>query len=104
MWKQVEIIPSSDEARAIVEQISANQYRKPIFVFAADGAMAPIRTEEKGVANCWKEVTDAAIFLIINKLYIFSVGIRSATKPSLPPTCSISKSKGSSPWTKFAFV
>ena len=45
----VEIIPSSDEIRNIVEQISSKQHRKPIFVFAADGAMAPIRAEDKGI-------------------------------------------------------
>ena len=70
----VEIIPSSDEIRKIVEQISSKQHRKPIFVFAADGAMAPIRTEEKGVANCWKEVKGIRGYLLDKKqiVHLFS--------------------------------
>lgn len=70
----VEIIPSPDEVRKIVEQISANQHRKPIFVFAADGAMAPIRTEDKGVANCWKEVKGIRGYLLDKKqiVHLFS--------------------------------
>ena len=70
----VEIIPSPAEVRAIVEQISARQQRKPIFVFAADGAMAPIRTEEKGVAHCWKEVKGVRAYLLDKKqiVHLFS--------------------------------
>ena len=70
----VEIIPSSDEIRNIVEQISSKQHRKPIFVFAADGAMAPIRAEEKGVANCWKEVKGIRGYLLDKKqiVHLFS--------------------------------
>ena len=70
----VEIIPSPAEVRAIVEQISAKQQRKPIFVFAADGAMAPIRTEEKGVAHCWKEVKGVRAYLLDKKqiVHLFS--------------------------------
>ena len=72
--EMVEIIPSPDEVRKIVEQISANQHRKPIFVFAADGAMAPIRTEEKGAANCWKEVKGIRGYLLDKKqiVHLFS--------------------------------
>ena len=70
----VEIIPSPAEVREIVEQISARQHRKPIFVFAADGAMAPIRTEEKGVAHCWKEVKGVRAYLLDKKqiIHLFS--------------------------------
>jgi hypothetical protein len=70
----VKIIPSPEEVRKIVEQISSKQHRKPIFVFAADGAMAPIRTEEKGVANCWKEVKGVRGYLLDKKqiVHLFS--------------------------------
>lgn len=72
--EMIEIIPSPDEVRKIVEQISAKQHRKPIFVFAADGAMAPIRTEEKGAANCWKEVKGIRAYLLDKKqiVHLFS--------------------------------
>jgi len=72
--EMIEIIPSSDEIRKIVEKISDGQHRKPIFVFAADGAMAPIRTEEKGAANCWKEVKGIRGYLLDKKqiVHLFS--------------------------------
>ena len=50
------------------------QHRKPVFVFAADGAMAPIRTEEKKMANCWKEVKGIRGHLLDKKhiVHLFS--------------------------------
>ncbi len=72
--EMVEIIPTPEEVQKIVEQISAKQRRRPIFVVAADGAMAPIRTEEKGAANCWKEVKGIRGYLLDNKqiVHLFS--------------------------------
>lgn len=59
-----EIIPASDEVLRIVEEMSGGRYRRPVFVFAADGAMAPVRTEEKGKPNCWKEVKGVRGYLL----------------------------------------
>jgi hypothetical protein len=59
-----EIIPTSDEVSRIVEEMSAGRHRRPVFVFAADGAMAPVRTEEKGKPNCWKEVKGVRGYLL----------------------------------------
>jgi hypothetical protein len=72
--EMIEIIPSPGKLKEIVERISTKQRRKPIFVFAADGAMAPIRTEEKGTANCWKEVKGIRGYLLDNKqiVHLFS--------------------------------
>ena len=70
----IEIIPTPEEIRAIVEKISAGQHRRPIFVFAADGAMAPIRTEVKGSPHCWKEVKGIRGYLLDKKhmVHLFS--------------------------------
>lgn len=59
-----EIIPTSEEVLRIVEKMSEGKHRRPVFVFAADGAMAPIRTEKKGKPNCWKEVKGVRGYLL----------------------------------------
>lgn len=60
----LEIIPTSEEVLRIVEKMSEGRHRRPVFVFAADGAMAPVRTEEKGKPNCWKEVKGVRGYLL----------------------------------------
>lgn len=59
-----EIIPTSEEVLHIVEEMSKGRHRRPVFVFAADGAMAPIRTEEQGKPNCWKEAKGIRGYLL----------------------------------------
>ena len=59
-----EVIPSAGEVLKIVERISAGQHRRPIFVFAADGAMVPIRSGEKGAPNIWKEAKGVRGYLL----------------------------------------
>lgn len=63
----LEIIPTSEEVLRIVEKMSAGRHRRPIFVFAADGAMAPVRTEKKGKPNCWKEAKGIRGYLLDSK-------------------------------------
>nr|WP_321466659.1 hypothetical protein [uncultured Desulfobulbus sp.] len=43
-----EITPTSQELSKIIEDISDKNVRRPVLVFSADGAMVPIRTEDKG--------------------------------------------------------
>jgi hypothetical protein len=62
--KLSEIIPASGEVREIVSSLSEGQYRRPVFVFAADGAMAPIRTETPGAPHCWREVRGVRGYLL----------------------------------------
>lgn len=59
-----EIIPTAEEIREIVDSISAGKHRRPVFVFAADGAMAPIRSETPRNPNCWKEVRGIRGYLL----------------------------------------
>ncbi len=59
-----EVIPSAEEVLKIVERISAGQHRRPVFVFAADGAMLPIRSAEKGAPNIWKEAKGVRGYLL----------------------------------------
>ena len=47
-----EIIPATDELLEIINNISKGKKRRPIFVFTADGAMLPIRTEPLHAPNC----------------------------------------------------
>ena len=39
-----EITPTSQEISKIIEDISEENYRRPVLVFSADGAMVPIMT------------------------------------------------------------
>jgi hypothetical protein len=48
----------------IVELIAKGQHRRPVFVFATDGAMAPIRTEPRDTPHCWKEVRGIRGYLV----------------------------------------
>jgi len=60
----VEIIPTPDEIGEIVARISKGKRRRPVFVFAADGAMAPIRTEPPNTPNCWREAKGVRGYLL----------------------------------------
>jgi hypothetical protein len=61
-----EIIPTREEIKKVVEAATKGKRRRPILVFAVDGAMAPIRTG-KGKPNVWKEVKGIRIYLLDNK-------------------------------------
>ncbi|MDP2815713.1 MAG: ISKra4 family transposase, partial [Rectinemataceae bacterium] len=59
-----EILPTPEELLPIIDEISKDKKRRPVFVFTVDGAMAPIRTEELHAPNCWKEVKGIRGYLI----------------------------------------
>jgi len=59
-----EIIPTAEEVNKIVDRIADGQYRRPIFVFAVDGAMVPIRSKDKGAPNIWKEAKGIRGYLL----------------------------------------
>lgn len=59
-----EIIPTTEEVLEVVDSIGRDKHRRPVFVFAADGAMAPIRTEIPRSPNCWKEVRGIRGYLL----------------------------------------
>jgi hypothetical protein len=59
-----EIVPTPEEMANIVELIAKGQHRRPVFVFATDGAMAPIRTEPRDTPHCWKEVRGIRGYLV----------------------------------------
>lgn len=59
-----EIIPTADELSTIIDAIRNGKRNRPVFVFAADGAMAPIRSEEANTQNCWKEVRGIRGYLL----------------------------------------
>lgn len=59
-----EIIPSKDEVHKAIEECSKGKTWRPVVVFSADGAMAPIRTEQKSTPHCWKEAKGFRIFLM----------------------------------------
>lgn len=61
-----EIIPSADELSKIIAPISGRMRNRPVFVFAADGAMAPIRSDEINTPNYWKEVRGIRGYLLDN--------------------------------------
>ena len=60
----VEITPTPEEVRQVVAHISKGKHRRPVFVFAADGAMVPIRTEPKNTPNCWMEAKGVRGYLL----------------------------------------
>ena len=62
--KLVEIIPTCEDVAKIIEKLSEDNFRRPIFVFAADGAMVPIRSEEPKTPNIWKEARGLRGYLI----------------------------------------
>lgn len=59
-----EIIPTAGELREIIDRVAEGRHRRPVFVFAADGAMAPIRTETRNTPHCWKEVRGIRGYLL----------------------------------------
>jgi len=59
-----EITPTAEEVAQIIEYISEDSYRRPVLVFSADGAMVPIRTEEKGQPHCWREAKGIRGYLL----------------------------------------
>ena len=61
-----EITPTKEEILPVIDKIYQKRKPRPVFVFAADGAMAPIRTETLHEPNCWKEVKGIRGYLIDN--------------------------------------
>jgi hypothetical protein len=49
-----ELAPDPASIHSVVDEVSQGKRQRPVLVFTADGAMAPVRTE-KGRPNCWKE-------------------------------------------------
>lgn len=62
--KLSEITPTKEELLPIIDKIHQKKKPRPVFVFAADGAMVPIRTEELHAPNCWKEARGIRGYLI----------------------------------------
>lgn len=62
--KLTEIIPTQEELRVNIDKIAKGKKRRPVFVFAADGAMVPIRTDEPRTPNCWKEARGLRGYLL----------------------------------------
>lgn len=58
-----EIVPDPDTVHEIIDRIAKGKKRRPVLVFTADGAMAPIRTE-KGLPQCWKENKGVRAYLV----------------------------------------
>jgi hypothetical protein len=59
-----EITPTAEEVTRIIEEISMGKHRRPVLVFSADGAMVPVRTEEKGQPHCWREAKGIRGYLL----------------------------------------
>ncbi len=59
-----EILPTTEELLEIINKIAEGKKRRPVFVFTADGAMLPIRTETRHAPNCWKEARGIRGYLI----------------------------------------
>lgn len=59
-----EITPTPEEVRQIVAKISEGKHRRPVFVFATDGAMVPVRTAPKNTPNCWREAKGVRGYLL----------------------------------------
>lgn len=57
------IAPEPSTVQEIIAHIAAGKKRRPVLVFAADGAMAPIRTK-KGLPQCWKENKGVRAYLV----------------------------------------
>ena len=58
-----EIAPDPNVVHSIIDEISQGKKRRPVLVFTADGAMAPIRTK-KGKPQCWKENKGVRVYLL----------------------------------------
>lgn len=58
-----EIAPDPAVVHEIIDHIAQGKKRRPVLVFAADGAMAPIRTK-KGLPQCWKENKGVRAYLV----------------------------------------
>ncbi len=69
-----EFAPDPDAIREIVDEITYGKKRRPVLVVAADGAMAPVRTAEKGEPHCWKENKGLRIYLVDDEriVHVFS--------------------------------
>jgi len=59
-----EILPTAEELLKIIDKIAKGKKRRPVFVFTADGAMLPIRTEKLHSPNCWKEARGIRGYLL----------------------------------------
>ncbi len=59
-----EILPTAEELLEIINKIAKGKKRRPVFVFTADGAMLPIRTEKLHAPNCWKEARGIRGYLL----------------------------------------
>ena len=59
-----EILPTAEELLEIINNIAKGKKRRPVFVFTADGAMLPIRTEKLHAPNCWKEARGIRGYLL----------------------------------------
>lgn len=62
--KLTEILPTAEELLEIINKIAKGQKRRPVFVFTADGAMLPIRTEKLHAPNCWREARGVRGYLL----------------------------------------
>ena len=58
-----EIAPDPIVVHEIIDRVAQGKKRRPVLVFATDGAMAPIRTE-KGLPQCWKENKGVRAYLV----------------------------------------
>ena len=58
-----EITPTPKVVQDIIDEISLGKRRRPVLVFTADGAMAPIRSA-KGLPQCWKENKGVRVYLV----------------------------------------
>jgi len=58
-----EIAPDPSIIGSVIDEIAQGKKRRPVLVFTADGAMAPIRTE-KGKPQCWKENKGVRAYLV----------------------------------------
>jgi hypothetical protein len=58
-----ELAPVPASIHSVVDEISQGKRQRPVLVFTADGAMAPVRTE-KGQPNCWKENKGIRVYLV----------------------------------------
>jgi len=58
-----ELAPVASNIHSVIDEISQGKKQRPVLVFTADGAMAPVRTE-KGKPNCWKENKGIRVYLV----------------------------------------
>ena len=58
-----EIAPDPSIIDSVIDELAQEKKRRPVLVFTADGAMAPIRTG-KGKPQCWKENKGVRAYLV----------------------------------------